>query len=139
MSNILVHNRTYIGVAALAIRRLSDNVVYNFPPPVDFVIQTNVQERQQMGRNALGRMIRLNSFVAAEMPVLQIQYGQLTPELISFKTGLRLEELPTSASIATHYPKVLQVTKQTYSAAELGLVTESGGGSVALDPAKYVC
>lgn len=116
---VALNNKTYVGISNLTIQRLSDGLVYNFPTPMDFVLQTNVQERQQLGRNALGRTVRLRSFPIAELPMLQIQYGHISPELISFKTGLRLTSTPVS--VDTHIPKLLEVTKNEYTAAELGL------------------
>lgn len=114
---IAIHNRTYVGISALTIRRLKDDVVYNFPVPMDFVLQTNVQERQQMGRNKLGRMVRLRAIPVAEMPILQIQYGHLNPEIISFKTGLELKAL--TGSVATSVPLILEVRQEKYNISDL--------------------
>lgn len=117
---IALNNRTYVGISNLVIERLSDHVVYNFPVPSDFVINTGVSERQQMGKNELGRTVRLRSYPVAEMPMLQIQYSHIRPELIGFKVGLRLSN---PVSIATHIPKLRSIFKNTYTAAEFNLPT----------------
>lgn len=127
--SIEVHNRTYIGVSSLAIKRQATTgsdpeLVYNLPVPSTFVLQTNVQEKQIMGRNKLGRQVRLRSVPISEMPILQINYDHIQPELITFKVGL----MQKSFNLNVHYPVILHVTKDTYQLSEI-LPTNSFGAT----------
>lgn len=118
--SIEIHNRTYIGISSLALKRNTNtgndpNLIYNLPVPSTFILQTNVQEKQIMGRNKLGRSVRLSSVPISEMPVLQINYDHIQPELITFKVGL----LQKSYTLDVYYPVILHVTKQTYQLSEI--------------------
>lgn len=132
--SIEVHNRTYIGVSSLAIKRQTTTgsdpeLVYNLPVPSTFVLQTNVQEKQIMGRNKLGRSVRLRSVPISEMPVLQINYDHIQPELITFKVGL----MQKSYTLDVHYPVILHVTKDTYQLSEILPTNSFGAATPATD------
>lgn len=116
---IALNNTTYVGMSNLTIQRLSDNVVYSFPSPADFVLSTGVAERPQMAKNDLGQTVRARSFAISQMPVLQVRYTHIRPEMIGFRVGRQMTEEPVP--ITTHLPKLIQVTKNTYSAAEANL------------------
>lgn len=104
--SIAVNNLTYVGVAYLAIERVSDNLVYAFPQPQGFTVNTGATMRQQEGRSAVGQMVRTGAYKTGEMPELTISYNYMNSELIAFSMGNEL----ISGSFATHYPKLITVT-----------------------------
>jgi hypothetical protein len=115
---IAINTRTFVGISDLKIQRQSDGVVYSWPQPETFVLSTNVEQRVQTGRDTQGKMVRLNSYVAGEMPQLSIQYQYLQPEMVAFQIGKQL----ATGTFDTFIPRSLAVLKAEYSAAAVGFL-----------------
>lgn len=104
--SISVNNLTYVGVAYLTIQRVQDGLVYAFPAPQGFTVNTGISMRQQEGRNALARNVRTGAYASGEMPELVISYNYMNAELIAFSMGNEL----ISGTFSSYYPKLVQVT-----------------------------
>ena len=117
---ISVNQRTYVGIASLQLKRKSDGVVLNWPQPQTFVLNTNIEQRVQEGRNAQGRKVRTGSYNAGEMPELTISYTYVQPEMISFNLGNQF----ATGTFDQFLPRTLEVTKNTYAAAAVGSIYE---------------
>jgi len=118
---IALNNTTYVGMSNLTLTRLSDNVVYCFPSAQDFVLNTGVSERPQMAKNDLGQTVRARSFPIAQMPVLQVRYNHIRPEMIGFRVGRQMTSAPVP--ITTHIPKQMQVMQNSYGVGLANLPT----------------
>lgn len=115
---IAINTRTFVGISDLKIQRQSDGVVYSWPQPETFVLSTNIEQRVQTGRDLQGRMVRLNTYVAGEMPQLSIQYQYLQPEMVAFQIGKQL----ASGTFDTFIPRSLAVLKEEYAASATGFL-----------------
>ena len=115
---ISVNQRTYVGIASLQLKRKSDGVVLNWPQPQTFVLNTNIEQRIQEGRNAQGRKVRTGSYNAGEMPDLTIAYTYVQPEMISFNLGNQF----ASGTFDQFLPRTLEVTKNTYAGGAIGSI-----------------
>lgn len=104
--SIAINNLTYVSVAYLSIERVSDGLVYAFPSPQGFTVNTGITMRQQEGRNALARNVRTGAYATGEMPELVISYNYMNAELIAFSMGNEL----ISGSFSSYYPKLVSVT-----------------------------
>ena len=105
--SIAINNLTYVGVAYLSIERVSDGLVYAFPAPQGFTVNTGASMRQQEGRNSLARSVRTGAYVTGEMPELTISYNYMSAELIAFSMGNEL----ISGTFDSYYPKLIEVTQ----------------------------
>lgn len=113
---ISINNRTFVGIAYLTLERLSDGVILTWPAPQNFVLNPGIEQVEQMGRDALGREVRTNTYVRAVKPELTVSYQYLQPEMIGYMVG---EEL-ISGTFDTSYPKLLTVTSATFAADTTG-------------------
>lgn len=103
---IQIVNQSYKGISTLAITRLNDGVVYNWPSPETFTVAQNIEEKQQMTRNELGEKVRASTYKMGETPELNISYGFIQPEMISFRLGNQL----ASGTFDTAIPRQIQAT-----------------------------
>lgn len=115
---IFVNQRTYVGISSLLMKRKSDGVVLTWPVPNSFVLNTNIEQRIQEGRNAQGRKVRTGSYVSGEMPDLNISYSYIQPEMISFNTGNE----QASGTFGTFIPRLLEVSQASYPADATGFL-----------------
>lgn len=124
---ITVNQRTYVGMSSLLMKRKSDGVVLTWPVPNNFVLNTNIEQKIQMGRNAQGRAVRTGTYVTSETPEISINYSYIQPEMISFNTGNQM----ASGTFESYIPKSLEVTRGSYAGDSAGFILE---GVVADDP-----
>jgi hypothetical protein len=117
---ITVNQRTYVGISSLLMKRKSDNVVLTWPVPNTFVLNTNIEQRIQEGRNSQGRKVRTGSYVTGEMPELTISYSYIQPEMISFNTGNQ----QASGTFGTFIPRLLEVSRDSYAADATGFLLD---------------
>lgn len=90
-SNIIaVQYRTYKGISNLNILRKADNILYAWPKPNTFVLNDGQEQVNQMTRNDLGEMSSINNYTNQRIPMVQIGYAQLQPELFAFQTGFTM-------------------------------------------------
>ena len=115
---IVVNQRTYVGISSLLMKRKSDDVVLTWPVPNSFVLNTNIEQRIQEGRNAQGRRVRTGSYVAGETPDLTINYNYIQPEMISFNVGNE----QASGTFGTFIPRLLEVSQASYAADAAGFL-----------------
>jgi hypothetical protein len=115
---VSINNRTYFGVSSLALTRIRDGVIYNFPTPDTFVISPNIQQKIQTGRNKQGQSTRLRSYKSGEFPDLLISYTVMRPELISFQVGNEL----VTGSVGVDIPLLQLIDSTTYPAAAVGFL-----------------
>jgi hypothetical protein len=115
---IQINTRTFVGISNLLLQRQSDGVIFSWPQPETFVLNTNVEEREQMGRSADGRMTRLNTYIAGETPTLSVTYNYISGEMLAFQVGKQL----VSGTFDTFIPRSLVVREISYSAAAAGFL-----------------
>lgn len=115
---IQINTRTFVGISNLLLQRQSDGVIFSWPQPETFVLNTGITEVIQNGRDALGRKVRSNTYVSEEMPELTIQYQYMHPELISFQVGKQL----VLGTYDTFIPRSLVVRQAEYPAAATGFL-----------------
>lgn len=102
---IQILNQSFKGISTLAITRLTDNVVYNWPSPATFNVASNIEEKIQMTRNELGEKARAGTYKMGEMPELTISYEYLQPEMIAYRLGNQL----ASGNFSTSIPRQVRV------------------------------
>jgi hypothetical protein len=115
---IQINTRTFVGISNLLLQRQSDGVIFSWPQPETFVLNTGITEVIQNGRDALGRKVRSNTYVSEEMPELTIQYQYMHPELISFQVGKQM----VLGTFDTFIPRSLVVRQAEYPAAATGFL-----------------
>lgn len=115
---IQINTRTFVGISNLLLQRQSDGVIFSWPQPETFVLNTGITEVIQNGRDALGRKVRTNTYVSEEMPELTIQYQYMHPELISFQVGKQM----VLGTFDTFIPRSLVVRQAEYAAAATGFL-----------------
>lgn len=115
---IQINTRTYVGISNLLLQRQSDGVIFSWPQPETFVLNTGIAEQVQMGRDSLGRKVRSNTYVSEEMPELTINYQYVSGELVSFQVGKRM----ALGTFATMVPRSLVVRQASYPAAAVGFL-----------------
>lgn len=117
---IQINQRTYVGISALLMKRKSDGVVLTWPTPDTFVLNTNLEQKIQMGRNAQGQKVRTGSYIGGATPELSITYNYIQPEMISFSVGNE----QATGTFATYIPKLLQVASASIAADATGFLLE---------------
>lgn len=115
---IQINTRTYVGISNLLLQRQSDGVVFSWPQPENFVLNTGINEEIQMGRDNLGRKVRSNTYVSEEMPELSIQYQYVNAELVSFQVGKQM----AVGTFSTMVPRSLVVIQGEYPASATGFL-----------------
>jgi len=115
---IQINTRTFVGISNLLLQRQSDGVIFSWPQPETFVLNTGIAEVIQNGRDSLGRKVRTNTYVSEEMPELTIQYQYMHPELISFQVGKQM----ALGTFDTMIPRSLVVRQAEYAAAATGFL-----------------
>ena len=144
---IQVNTRTFKGIADLNLTRLSDGVVLNWPSPDNFVLDLGIEQRVQFTRDGLGNRVRAGSYKAGENPTLNITYGFLQPEMLSFKIGAQM----ASQTLDTFIPIKVLVDRNEFPAGATGTILSgivgddttavasktSGGLSTALTRVDY--
>lgn len=115
---ILVNTRTFVGISNLLLQRQSDGVIFSWPQPETFVLNTNIEENIQTGRDTTGRKVRINTYVSGEMPDLSITYNYLNPEHVGFQVGKQM----AAGTFDTFIPRSLVVRKADYDAAASGFL-----------------
>ena len=127
---IQISTRTFKGISLLNLTRLSDGVVLNWPAPDNFVLDLGIEQRVQFTRDNAGNRVRAGSFKAGENPSLNITYGFIQPEMISFKIGTQF----ASQTIATFVPIQVLVNKTDFAAGAAGTLLNG----VTADPTTAV-
>lgn len=115
---IQINNRTFVGISNLLLQRQADGVIFSWPQPETFVLNTGIAEVIQNGRDSLGRKVRSNTYVSEEMPELTIQYQYMHPELISFQVGKQM----ALGTYDSFIPRSLVVRQANYDAAATGFL-----------------
>lgn len=137
---IRINTRTFVGISTLLLQRQSDGVIFSWPQPETFVVNTNIEERIQTGRDTQGRRVRLNTYVAGEEPDLTIQYNYQHPEMVAFLLGRQM----ATGTFDTFLPRQLVVEQASYPGAATGFLyngvlaaTAESAGALAGAAASY--
>jgi hypothetical protein len=125
------YQSTFIGVGELKMRRVSDNLVYHLPTPMNMVVEPGKNERVLMGRNKLGRRVEVASFIDAENPVLNISYGVVQPELLQFRLGNYFETTTKELYLPTFFDLANGGTFPAVTAPSLGHAVINGADAIA--------
>lgn len=115
---IQINTRTFVGISNLLLQRQSDGVIFSWPQPETFVLNTNIEEVEQFGRSQDGRRARLATYVNAELPTLSITYSYISGEMLAFSVGKQM----ASGTFDTFVPRSLVVQEAEYSAAASGFL-----------------
>jgi hypothetical protein len=115
---IQINTRTFVGISNLLLQRQSDGVIFSWPQPETFVLNTNIEEVEQTGRATDGRKTRLNTYINGEMPTLNITYSYISGEMLAFQVG----KLMSSGTFDTFVPRSLVVREAEYDAAASGFL-----------------
>ena len=115
-------DRTIRGVGELKLLRIADNAVLDLPTPTGFTIENGIEQKILTTQNGQGEMTRASSYIKGRMPLLQIVYNFMQPEILQFKIGNSFEPQTRTVSTAktfvvlqNDYPAITDATKIGYN------------------------
>jgi len=111
-STIAQFNETFKGVSEIKLQRLSDNAILQLPIPASFMIDNQIEQRQQVGRDGQGLKVRTGSYPIGKMPIIKLVYSYMQPELLQFKIGNEFATTTDEISVIKTY----RITQNTYPA-----------------------
>jgi hypothetical protein len=103
--SLLIQNRSFKGISNLSIRRIADNLVFNFPKPSGMVLNNPQEQRNIMSRSELGEQVLVGKYTTSRMPTMSVSFASVQPELFAFQGGYLMEKDTLQMAI----PKIVRV------------------------------